>query len=119
MSLLDYIKIYREDILRKNREQKRSMFNIKESTLAFFGSCIVQFQMNIISLEQLKSIFKTFGYELINDIGYGCNYFLVRDDNGNEYDIYYNEKLIELMAIYGDESAMKGMSAILDWERDF
>ena len=95
------------------------MFNIKESTLAFFGSCIVQFQMNIISLEQLKTIFKIFGYELINDIGYGCNYFLVRDDNGNEYDIYYNEKLIELMAIYGDESAMKGMSAILDWERDF
>ena len=92
---------------------------IKEDVLYFFGSCILDFQMNRLSLEQLKSMFNVFGYEVLSDIGYGSNYFLICDSSGQEYDIYVNDSLFEFLAIRGNDEALKCMNAILDWERDF
>jgi hypothetical protein len=119
MKILDYLKNHREGVLKEKELMKRNMFNIKDDVLFFFGSSLLDFQMNRLSLEQLKSMFNVFGYEVLNDIGYGSNYFLICDSNGQEYDIYVNEDLFEFLAIRGNEEALKCMYAILDWERDF
>lgn len=116
MSLLNYLKNYRDEIVSKREACKRNMFNIKEYTLYFFGSTILDFQMNRISLVELKSMFNVFGFTLLNDVQYGSNYFLICDNNGQEYDIYINDEMFEFLAIRGNEEAKRCMKAILDWE---
>ena len=119
MSLLNYLKSYRDDVINKRELYKRNMFNIKEDTLYFFGSTILDFQMNRISLCELESMFNVFGFCLLNEVQYGSNYFLVCDSNGQEYDIYINDEMFEFLAIRGNEEAKRCMKVILDWERDF
>lgn len=119
MSLLNYLKSYRDDVINKRELYKRNMFNIKEDTLYFFGSTILDFQMNRISLVELNSMFNAFGFTLLNDVQYGTNYFLVCDRSGQEYDINVNEEMFEFLAVRGNEEAKRCMKAILDWERDF
>ena len=119
MSLLNYLKSYRDEIVNKREVCKRNMFNIKEDTLYFFGSTILDFQMNRISLVELKSMFNAFGFTLLNDVQYETNYFLVCDRSGQEFDINVNEEMFEFLAIRGNEEAKRCMKAILDWERDF
>ena len=113
MSLLNYLKSCRDEIVSKREECKRNMFNIKEDTLYFFGSIILDFQMNRISLVELNSMFNAFGFTLLNDVQYGTNYFLVCDRNGQEYDIYVNEEMFEFLAIRGNEEAKRCMKAII------
>ena len=43
-------------LLKEKELMKRNMFNIKDDVLFFFGSSLLDFQMNRLSLEQLKSI---------------------------------------------------------------
>lgn len=116
MSLLNYLRNCREDIVNKRNKCKRNMFNIKEDTLYFFGSTLLDFQMNRISLSELKSMFNVFGFTLLNEVHYGSGYFLICDENGQEYDININDEMFEFLAIRGNEEAQKCMKAILDWE---
>lgn len=106
MKLLNFLKKEKEKL-------SKSMFNIEEEILALFGMYIRDYQKRTLSFKDIQDAFSIYGYEIIEN---SDNYFLLKDRNNNLREIFYNEQLIEIMALYGDEEAKKCMEAILDWK---
>ena len=109
MKLLSFLKKSKKELL-----EKTSMFNIDEEVLVLLGTFIRAYQKGEISFDDLKMSFNIYGYEIMTYTG-GC--VIVKNENESIYEIHYNEKLMELMAFYGDEESIKCMNAILDWKQ--
>lgn len=111
-----------------DKNKIHDMFEIDKIKLVMIGMLLKEFSNNEISYDEFKIELHVLGFRIcdiifnnntnatksdfvFNDI----NSYIVSDKDDNKYSIYLNNKLIELLAIYGDHESYSNFKTILDF----
>lgn len=111
-----------------DKNKIHDMFEIDKIKLVMIGMLLKEFSNNEISYDEFKIELHVLGFNIcdiifnndsdatksdfvFNDI----NSYIVSDKDDNKYSIYLNNKLIELLAIYGDHESYSNFKTILDF----
>lgn len=111
-----------------DKNKIHDMFEIDKIKLVMIGMLLKEFSNNEISYDEFKIELHVLGFRIcdiifnnnnnanksdfvFNDI----NSYIVSDKDDNKYSIYLNNKLIELLAFYGDHESYSNFKTILDF----